>query len=180
MLEKNYRGDIDGFRSLAIIGVFFFHIQIFHPAFKGGFLGVDIFFVISGFIIFNLLKNIKNFNDIKIFIYRRAKRLLPNLFLVCLFIYIIFFFFFPDYLLKDHQKNFFSSIAGISNLFYVFQFNNYFNNLNYLNPFLHIWSLGVEFQLYLFTLLVFLLIKFLKIRYYLLIIVYVLHYNVFV
>jgi len=99
MLNKNYRHDIDGLRSLAIMGVFFFHLQIFYPAWKGGFLGVDIFFVISGFIIFNLLKKVKKIKDVKNFIYRRARRLLPNLFLVCFLIFVIYIFFFPDFLL---------------------------------------------------------------------------------
>jgi peptidoglycan/LPS O-acetylase OafA/YrhL len=179
MLNKNYRHDIDGLRSLAIMGVFFFHLQIFYPAWKGGFLGVDIFFVISGFIIFNLLKKVKKIKDVKNFIYRRARRLLPNLFLVCFLIFVIYIFFFPDYLLKEHKSHFLVSLTGISNLYYVFQFNNYFNNLNYLNPFLHIWSLGVEFQLYFFTLILIIFIKLLKINYYLIIILVIFFLSLF-
>ena len=87
-MKKTYRSEIDGLRSLAIIGVLFYHAEIVFDSFRifpGGFLGVDIFFVISGYLITNLILKeyqLKNSFSFKNFYKRRVKRLLPSLLIV--------------------------------------------------------------------------------------------------
>ena len=89
----NYRSDIDGLRALSVISVIIYHakINIFNKDFlSGGFLGVDIFFVISGFLITSIIYNDLNANSFSIlkFYERRSRRILPVLF----FIFLVFFF----------------------------------------------------------------------------------------
>ena len=82
MINKYYRPDIDGLRGIAVLAVIFFHFDI--SFFKGGFLGVDIFFVISGYLITNLILREINEGNFKILIFfeRRIRRIVPALFTV--------------------------------------------------------------------------------------------------
>ena len=150
-----YRSDIDALRFIAITLVFFFHLKISN--FEGGFVGVDIFFVISGF----LLTKILNINNRKIFflkfLYSRARRLLPVLFIVSFIVFLTSIFFLPSYLLDNNFSNFYSSILGYSNWTYLFNSQDYFRNSSELNPLLHTWSISIEIQFYLLISLFFLL-----------------------
>ena len=81
----NYIKTIDGLRGLSVLAVIFFHMNI--PGFQGGFIGVDIFFVISGFLITSIILKEKKLEifSLKDFYERRARRLLPSLFIVIFF-----------------------------------------------------------------------------------------------
>lgn len=142
-----YRLEIDAFRAIAVLAVIIFHLN---PNYlPGGFIGVDIFFVISGFLITSLIeKQIEN-NNFKFidFYVRRIKRLLPLFFSVIFFSLIAgYFILFPGIYRK------FAGDAIASNFFLAnFKFSvsgNYFDE-DKINPILHLWSLAVEEQFYL-------------------------------
>ena len=143
----NYRADIDGLRALAILPVIFFHAGF--SLFDSGFLGVDIFFVISGFLITSLiLKDISSNNfSVLNFYERRARRLLPALLLVCIVsIPIGWLVLLPSHL-NEFGKSLISTITFSSN-FLFWQETGYFDIESDLNPLLHTWSLAVEEQFY--------------------------------
>ena len=95
MLKLNYRPEVDGLRALAIIAVIFYHFQIFYfnnKVFQGGYLGVDIFFIISGYLIALLIlkeqKETKKFSIIN-FYKRRVRRIIPALLVMLLNLLIV-------------------------------------------------------------------------------------------
>jgi len=159
---NNYRVDIQALRGIAILFVITFH---FFPSYLPlGYLGVDLFFFISGFLITGIIiKNYDNKNFLFLPFYaKRFRRLAPSLLFVILFFAFISFFI----LLPSDQKNFWNSV--ISSLFLVPNFffwsqGGYFGTENSIKTFLHFWSLGVEFQFYLiFPFLLIFLVKFFK------------------
>jgi peptidoglycan/LPS O-acetylase OafA/YrhL len=159
MKKLNYLGHIDSLRGIAIIFVFFFHLDV--PFFKGGFIGVDLFFVISGFlitrIIVNELENTNKFNFKKFYI-RRIKRLIPVLFLTFLIAFIFgFFLFSPSHFMKLVDSILMSSVS-LSNI-YFYKNISYFEDYSKLVPLLHTWSLSTEEQFYLFYPLFLILVK---------------------
>ena len=153
-MKLKYRPEIDGLRAIAVFAVIFYHAEIFifgiNP-FKGGFFGVDIFFVISGYLIslliLNEIKTTGSFSFIN-FYERRARRILPALF----FIMIISIPAAWMWLLPNSSVDYAKSL--ISSVFFSSNFYFYFTNLEYagesalLKPFLHTWSLSVEEQYY--------------------------------
>ena len=148
-MKNARRADIDTLRAISVISVIFFHLdQSFFP---NGYLGVDIFFVISGFVITkSIIKNIRNnkFSFLE-FYFKRIKRILP-VFLVVLLTTIIFasfIFLIAD--LKRFLESLISSLGFVSN-FYFWITGGYFSTNDQLKPLLHIWSLSVEEQFYLF------------------------------
>ena len=147
MSKLNYRSDIDGLRGISIIGVLLYHFKF--QLFSGGYLGVDVFLVISGFLITSFIVNKLKTGQFSLieFLIRRAKRLLPS-FLVVLFLSSIFAFilFLPDDLIK-FAKSSISSITLTSN-FYFWLNSGYWDESN-TNPLLHTWSLSLEWQFYL-------------------------------
>ncbi len=142
-----YRPEIDGLRAFAIFAVVLNHFN--EKILPSGYLGVDIFFVISGYVITSslALRKYKNFQDFIIGFYvRRIRRLIPALIFFILVIDILICFFNPDprYAIKTSI----SALFGFSN-FYLFKSSfNYFSEGVELNPFTHTWSLGVEEQFY--------------------------------
>jgi peptidoglycan/LPS O-acetylase OafA/YrhL len=147
-LAKNhlkYRRDIDGLRAIAILSVVGFHAF----GVRGGFVGVDIFFVISGFLISTiLLTNLENSNfSFADFYVRRVKRIFPALILMLSTIFIMGWFI----LLPSEYKQLGKHVAGasvfISN-FLLWNEAGYFDNEAITKPLLHLWSLGVEEQFY--------------------------------
>jgi len=145
---SNYRADIDIIRAVAIIGVIIYHV--FPNILPGGFIGVDVFFVISGYLITNniytpILED--RFNMIK-FYERRVRRLFPTLILV-----IIFTLAFGLLTMSSKEQTQLNShIIGSLGFYANFIFMNehgYFNNANDTNPLAHIWSLAIEEQFYL-------------------------------
>ena len=150
-----YRAQIDGLRGISIIAVVFYYI--FPNHFPGGFVGVDIFFVISGFLItYIILEEKKKYKfSIITFLERRARRIFPALFLVsATFIPISLLSLTPSELIT-FGKSLISIFLLIPNLFYIFN-GGYFNNDNQ-NHFLNIWSLGIEMQFYLLIPILFVL-----------------------
>ena len=158
----SFRPDINGLRAIAVMGVVFYHAGF--KFFQGGWLGVDIFFVISGFLISNII--ISEFNNYKFsfksFYIKRIKRIIPAL-ISTLLISIPFSY----WLLTPKAMIEYTKSLSASLLFYA---NYYFQNLDFYNaeptktmPLLHTWSLAIEEQFYiLFPLLCFLLFKFSK------------------
>ena len=142
-----YRPELDGLRAIAVLSVLFFHAKL--PYFSGGFLGVDIFFVLSGYLITKIIvKNIAN-NSFSIldFYSRRARRILPALFLVVLFsIFFGYLWFLPgDF--HSFAKNVFSVLFFYSNINFWLD-DGYFSIANNIKPLLSTWSLSVEEQFY--------------------------------
>ena len=148
----DYRREIDGLRALAVLPVIFFHSGF--ETFSGGFVGVDIFFVISGYLITTIilteLENSK-FSIIN-FYERRARRILPALFFVMLFCIPFAWFWLLPIDMKDFSKSLIAVSVFMSNIFFWLE-TGYFVTAAELKPLLHTWSLAVEEQFYiLFTL----------------------------
>ncbi len=143
-----YRAEIDGLRAIAVLAVVFYHAKIINL--DGGYLGVDIFFVISGFLITsNILKDQRvNGFSLTRFYERRARRILPSLLLVLTVSSIYAWqYMLPDDLV-DFSGSLLSTLAFGSNFWFYFE-NNYHAAESALKPLLHTWSLGVEEQFYL-------------------------------
>lgn len=142
-----YRPDIDGLRAIAIISVVGFHA--FPGWFKGGFIGVDVFFVISGYLITNIIikklqRNDFNFNE---FYIRRIIRIFPSLLTVMIFCCIIGWkILFPNEFMQL-GKHIAAGSFFISNII-LWRESGYFDNSASVKPLLHLWSLGVEEQFY--------------------------------
>lgn len=149
--ENRFRGDIQGLRGIAVALVVLFHAGV--PGFKGGFVGVDIFFVLSGYLITgNLLREIKatgriNFRE---FYARRIRRLLPASFLVLIVTLVVVAIWFPPLLLPGVAVDISSAGLYVSNLDFAIRATDYFASALIPSPVLHFWSLGVEEQFYLF------------------------------
>ena len=142
-----YRAEIDGLRALAVIPVVLFHTGV--EIFSGGFVGVDVFFVISGYLITTLLiEDIENkkFSIIN-FYERRARRILPAFFFMVFSCLIIGWFILTPYFYRDlFQTSFAISIFSSNVLLFIK--SGYFDSVSQLKPFLHTWSLAVEEQYY--------------------------------
>ena len=153
-MQLKYRPEIDGLRALAVIAVILYHAQIFifnQNFFKGGFIGVDIFLVISGYLISSLIfKEIEATGKFSFtyFYERRARRILPALLCVMLvsFPFAWMYLLPSDYL--DYVKSILFSIGFSSNFYFHFTGLEYGAAEGLLKPFLHTWSLSVEEQFY--------------------------------
>lgn len=146
-ITKAFRYDINALRAIAVLGVLLFHFKV--PYTNGGFAGVDIFFVISGYLMSRIVLNGMSKNSFSIldFYKRRALRIIPALLaLVTIVTFVTFFLFLPvDY--RDLSKNALSSLVFISNI--IYSKVDYFALSSDNNMFLHTWSLSVEWQFYL-------------------------------
>ena len=153
MTKPYYLNELQGLRGLAVISVFFYHAT--PELLPGGFVGVDIFLVLSGYLITGIL--IKNdcigFKDLKDFYTKRFRRLYPTL-LVCILAVLIFSFI----LLPDEQVDLANSsifaLLSLSNV-YFWKTAGYFDTMAAFKPLVHTWSLAVEWQFYLIYPLVF-------------------------
>ena len=171
-MKLTYRPEIDGLRAIAVVAVILYHAQITifgHQPFKGGFIGVDIFFVISGYLITSIiLKELVTTGSFsfKHFYERRVRRILPAL----LFVMLVSLPFAWMYLLPssfvDFSKSILYSIGFSSNFYFHYSGQEYGAESGLLKPFLHTWSLSVEEQYYILFPLV-LLITFKYFRKYL-------------
>lgn len=151
MNALEYRKDIEGLRAIAILLVVAAHADL--TWISGGFIGVDIFFVISGFLITRILVDeITNTGKINLltFYARRLQRLLPTLILVILITGIALRFLLPHSLQPEQASAAAAAALWISNFHFALSETNYFGNQAETNAFLHTWSLGVEEQFYLF------------------------------
>ena len=148
-------------RAFSVILVFLYHLKI--DFFSKGYIGVDIFFVISGFVITSiLLKEFQISNKINFlnFYVKRFKRIFPLLIFITSTIFIFYKFFGPPDL--SIQKDFIYSLLGVSNIFFMVKRIDYFDNV-FDNPYAHTWSLGVEEQFYLiFPVFLYLILKLFK------------------
>ena len=158
MKLKKIRHDINSLRFFAALLVLLSHLSV--TGFQNGFIGVDIFFVISGYFITSILNQKLDKKKIQKFILSRIKRLIPNLFLICVLIFFISIKLLPNYILDNLYINFFSSIFGFANINFIIQSGDYFGPSSTTNPFLHIWSLSVEKHFYLIFLLIFILFNY--------------------
>lgn len=165
--KLNYRPELDGLRAIAVLSVLVYHAKItfFGKVFlPGGFLGVDIFFVLSGFLISSIILNsVKehNFSFVDFYI-GRAKRIIPAL-SAMLFIsfFLAYYYLLPDSFLA-YGESLLSSLLFFSNIFFSSE-DSYVSESSDLKPLLHTWSLSVEWQFYIiFPLLLFVIIKIAK------------------
>jgi peptidoglycan/LPS O-acetylase OafA/YrhL len=145
--NHKYRADIDGLRAIAVLAVVGFHV--FPEWLQGGFVGVDIFFVISGFLISRILYDgfLKGDFSFLDFYARRVRRIFPAL----IFVLIACFIFGWFYLLADEYKQLGKHMAGGAGFISNFLFWNeagYFDSSAETKPLLHLWSLGIEEQFY--------------------------------
>lgn len=149
LTHPQYRADIDGLRAIAVLSVVGFHA--FPKWIHGGFIGVDIFFVISGFLISTIIfSNLENASFSLVEFYRRRiKRIFPALLLILITTYILGWF----VLLADEYKQIGKHIVGgttfLSN-FMLWNESGYFDNDSANKPLLHLWSLAIEEQFYIF------------------------------
>ncbi len=148
--RSSYRPEIDGLRALAVIAVIIYHFNA--RVLPSGFLGVDIFFVISGFVVTASLsgKPDQSWQDYLLTFYaKRIKRLIPAL-VVCVALTGLLGCLFIDVdLTRDSLRTGISSLFGVSNLYILRQKTDYFGQASDLNLFTQTWSLGVETQFYL-------------------------------
>lgn len=164
-MSKVFRADINGLRGWAVLLVILFHFQI--PGFQSGFIGVDVFFVISGYLMMGIILRGTNtgesfFSFLKKFYFDRAKRILPALAVLC-FALIVFGYWWMspsdyEYLGKHVVK----ALLFVSNHEYASE-AGYFDRISHEKWLLHTWSLSVEWQFYLlFPVLVYWILRFAK------------------
>lgn len=151
-----YRADVDGLRGLAILSVICYHCAL--PGFDFGYLGVDVFFVISGYVVSVAFERQRChdcslrqvFWDYKMFLARRCRRLAPAFFLCMLVTALLVSTLVWD---TKHQKDYLrttlAAVFGCSNIFMALREHQYGDELVQRNPLTHTWSLGVEEQYYL-------------------------------
>ena len=148
-IHQEYRKDIDGLRALAILSVVLFHY--FPGMLHGGYVGVDVFFVISGYLITSIIVQEISSHQFSFidFYAKRIRRIFPALILVLIFCYAVGW---NRLLAEDYMslgKHMASSAAFITN-FILYRETGYFDTASELKPLLHLWSLGVEEQFYIF------------------------------
>ena len=156
-LAMKYRADIDGLRALAVIPIVLYHAGV--PGFAGGFVGVDIFFVISGYLICSMIDaDIRNGSfSLGEFYKRRILRILPALFVMLLVTSVLAYAYCLPVELIDFCKSLASVVGSVANGYFA-QTAGYFEGPAETKPLLHAWSLGVEEQFYFIAPLLMLLV----------------------
>jgi peptidoglycan/LPS O-acetylase OafA/YrhL len=147
--KRKYIPGIDGLRAIAVIGVILYHLNI--PLFQGGFSGVTVFFVLSGYLITDILIDEWNKNnkiDYFRFMIRRFRRLAPAL-LGMIFIVTLWVIITNHPAFEKLRSDFFPSLLYVTNWWYIFHEVSYFDSFGPASPLTHIWSLGIEEQFYL-------------------------------
>lgn len=155
--KTKYLQSIDSLRAIAVIAVIIYHIDANYL--PGGFLGVDLFFVLSGYLISSLIiKEYKSTGTVNLynFYVRRARRLLPAVYFMITVVLIIITLFNGVLLKKSYLDALFGYIYS-SNWWYIFHKLDYFDSFGSQSPFKHLWSLAIEEQFYMFFPLIFLI-----------------------
>ena len=149
LTKHKYRPDIDGLRAIAVLSVVGFHAFPESDIFRAGFIGVDIFFVISGFLISSIIYEKFETNSFSFldFYTRRVLRIFPALLLVLMACFIFGWFALLPTEYKDIGKHMAGAAGFVSNLL-LWQESGYFDVVSENKPLLHLWSLGVEEQFY--------------------------------
>jgi len=144
-----YRAEIDGLRALAVVPVILFHAGF--ELFRGGFVGVDVFFVISGYLITTvLIEDIENRRlSIVNFYERRARRIIPALFFVMLVCIPFAWMWMPSTQMTEFSQSLIAASLFFSNIFFWLK-TDYFDTAAEEKPLLHTWSLSIEEQYYVF------------------------------
>lgn len=147
--EMGYLPGLDGIRALAVLGVMLYHADL--PWMPGGFLGVDVFFVLSGFLITSLI--LEEFDrrgriDFKTFYIRRARRLLPALLLMLAVVGVAAAFFYRD-AAPAFRADALASLFYVNNWWYIVADQSYFEFIGRPPLLKHLWSLAIEEQFYL-------------------------------
>ena len=158
----SFRQDINGLRAIAVLAVVFYHAEL--ELFKGGWLGVDIFFVISGYLISNII--ISELNDgtfsFKTFYLRRVQRILPALFSTLLLTIPFAYFLLAPKAMEEYIDSLIASVFFYAN-YHFMNLDFYVAESTKLMPLLHTWSLAIEEQYYLlFPLFAFIIYKYFK------------------
>lgn len=163
-MKPYYRREIDGLRAIAVLSVMFFHAGI--PGFTGGYVGVDVFFVISGYLISSIILSDlekKQFSFV-CFYERRARRLIPALAGILFFSTTAAYLLMPAVALVEYSKTLSAAASFWSNI-YFYVTSDYFSAASEENPLIHTWSLAIEEQYYVvFPILLLLLWKYKKDR----------------
>ena len=172
---KSLQPHIQFLRAISVLLVFFYHLKL--DTFSFGYIGVDIFFVISGYVItsklYQELLSTQKINFLEFYI-RRIKRIFPVLIFILSTVLIFIIFFQPLDLFLENFAVYFFTIFGVSNLYYLFSKKDYFDNV-FEDTYGHTWSLGVEEQFYIiFPLFIFFLYKAFKKKDYQIYLVFVL------
>ena len=157
--QTNYRADLDGLRAVAVLSVIAFHLS--SKILPGGYLGVDIFFVLSGYLITNVIwrEALNKQFSIARFYERRIRRILPALLSLLIVVSALAILLLLPIDLKGYAHSVLASLSFVANI-YFWRDTNYFAQIAQNKPLLHVWSLGVEEQFYIiFPLLVVLCIR---------------------
>ncbi|HVL54299.1 MAG TPA: acyltransferase, partial [Vitreimonas sp.] len=149
--KQRFRPDLEGLRAVAVLLVLLFHAAV--PGFAGGFVGVDVFFVLSGFLITGLI--VRELSDtgtlsLTTFYARRARRLLPAALVALVVTVAVSALLLPPLRVPDIAADGAAAALYVSNLRFAFLATDYLAAEMAPSPLLHYWSLGVEEQFYLF------------------------------
>ena len=157
--KSKYLPSIDSLRALAVLAVIIYHVDVNYL--PGGFLGVDLFFVLSGYLISSLIiKEYRKTGSLNLynFYIRRARRLLPVVYFMITVGLVVMVLFNEVLLRKSHLDAIFGYIYS-SNWWYIFHKLDYFDSFGAQSPFKHLWSLAIEEQFYMIFPLLFLLVN---------------------
>lgn len=157
--KSKYLPSIDSLRALAVLAVIIYHVDVNYL--PGGFLGVDLFFVLSGYLISSLIiKEYKKIGSVNLynFYIRRARRLLPAVYFMITVGLVVMVLFNEVLLRKSHLDAIFGYLYS-SNWWYIFHKLDYFDSFGAQSPFKHLWSLAIEEQFYMIFPLLFLLVN---------------------
>jgi peptidoglycan/LPS O-acetylase OafA/YrhL len=164
-MSITYRSEIDGIRAIAVLAVVIYHLDISFGQISilpGGFLGVDVFFVISGFLITAIInKELKTNNSFSFlgFYERRIRRLIPALLIVSIVCLFIQYFLLLPYQAVDFSESVLSTLVFGANFYWDHNLQQYGAESAKVQPFLNMWSLGVEEQYYLVFPFLFLMLQ---------------------
>ncbi len=152
-----YKPAIDGLRAIAVLSVFFYHLG--HDLLPGGFIGVDVFFVISGYLITSIIRKDCERDTFSLlgFYQRRIARILPAFFVMAMATIVASFWVYAGRHLSTTGTNLAAAAVSLANVRFLL-FGTYFKVPTEVMPYLHCWSLSVEEQFYLFFPLLFLVI----------------------